>query len=659
MSDDRTLTKTEAGPTKDGGGDVWAWATEHGAPERASTEQLLGWLARGELPPYTLVWKPGWGEWLPAMQVAELAAAFPSVTPGSRRVARAAWELSDAPPPVPVEHYPRLRLLARDVVGHSTLPAFTSASYGVAPAPAERRVLRDRDYVQKDLVTSQVPVAAMLEAARAMKRVLVPAGERGEGRLAPNANSERSQRLDFGTFGDTYNALPPLLPGSPEAETGTIPLLRTLSPHAVELSQPALLEQELSEHALRPSRRYGRWLFLGALAGAALGLLAIRGPSQQAHAPAVPAAATAVAALQPMESPVVTGACRPSSQAVRLDEHASRDVSPVATLLERGVKVAAAPGVEVAAGWVAVAYAQTNEVAAGLALSPESLAFDSLGARRMARQIFSVTPLLEDGALSIHADRGGGAVAYARTLNVDPPLRIGMSALGLVAGSLEGEPRKIWELAPGTEMSAPVVATHAGGLTIASLIGRKQGPVRVGVLSSHGEPLSALGQLGDGAARFGRPALASGGGTTALAVAQRSSDGARQSLWLSRAAEGEPPLILQPFESTSDEPLGGGHALDTPAIAALPGGSFALLFTRGSVSRRRVQLQRLSEELAPLGDPVDVTPPEQAYRGASPAALHWVKDGLLAFHFLAGPADASLWVTRIECELGSSGGASR
>src|SRR3954469_2385536 len=103
MSHDETLTDTEAAPPGDGGdGDAWAWATEHGAPEWASTEQLLSWLARGELPAHALVWKPGWGEWLPAMQVVELAAAFPSVTAGSRRVARAAPECALAPPAVPV-----------------------------------------------------------------------------------------------------------------------------------------------------------------------------------------------------------------------------------------------------------------------------------------------------------------------------------------------------------------------------------------------------------------------------------------------------------------------------------------------------------------------------------------------------------------------------
>src|SRR3954463_12156844 len=110
MSHDSTLTETEAAFAEDGAssnGACWAWVTEHRTPESASTAQLVSWFYRGELPPHTLVWKRGWGEWLPAMQVAELAAAFPSVTPGSRRVARAVLTGELTPPPVPVADYPR------------------------------------------------------------------------------------------------------------------------------------------------------------------------------------------------------------------------------------------------------------------------------------------------------------------------------------------------------------------------------------------------------------------------------------------------------------------------------------------------------------------------------------------------------------------------
>jgi hypothetical protein len=259
MSDDKTFTRPEAAPW------VWAWATEHRAPERASTQQLIYWLARGELAPHTLVWRPGWGEWLPALQVAELAIAFPQVTRGNRRVAQAATAGSNTPPPVPVGHCPRLRLLAKDVVTGSV--PFTAEPQGLAPARAGRRSLHDLDELQQDVVTSQVPAAAMLEAARAMK-ALGPAG-------APSP-AERWGRLDLGTFGEPpppSGAAEPMLRAVPE---GSRSASRggTLSPHARELDFSALKEPEFELGWGRP-RRYGPWLALGAIVGSVLGLLAV------------------------------------------------------------------------------------------------------------------------------------------------------------------------------------------------------------------------------------------------------------------------------------------------------------------------------------------------------------------------------------------------
>jgi hypothetical protein len=243
-------------------GSAWAWATEHGAPEWASTEQLLCWLARGELPACALVWKHGWGEWLPAMQVAELAAAFPNVTPGSRRVARAAAESAPVPPAFPVEHYPRLRLLTKDVMAESPLPAPGVMPPGLEPAQAGRSTLRDLDLLQKDVVTSQVPAAAMLEAARAMQR---------PDNAPPSSSAERWSRLELERFSDA--PLPATAPALASA-----PAPRDLSPLAVELGFPKLLDTERSENRLRPSTRYGRWIVFGTLLGSALGLLSVRAP---------------------------------------------------------------------------------------------------------------------------------------------------------------------------------------------------------------------------------------------------------------------------------------------------------------------------------------------------------------------------------------------
>lgn len=233
----------------------WAWATEHAAPEWASTVQLVSWLARGELPPHTLVWKPGWGEWLPALQVAELADAFPGVTAGSRRVARVAFDGAAAPPPVPVAQYPRLRLLVKDVIRESSGPYPPIIPARLAQREPVLVRYRDADHAQQELVTTQMPAADMLEAAQAMQ-ALDMAAATGE-----------QQRKD--ARHRTRTTLPPATLPPP-----------SLAPLALELDLPR--SERLRSNPAPRSRGYGRWLSFGALAGAVLGVVSAGGLSSLA-----------------------------------------------------------------------------------------------------------------------------------------------------------------------------------------------------------------------------------------------------------------------------------------------------------------------------------------------------------------------------------------
>ncbi|HTV19410.1 MAG TPA: DUF4339 domain-containing protein, partial [Polyangiaceae bacterium] len=90
---------------------MWRWAIEDEEPQTGTEDELIRQLAGGRLPPYALVWREGWGEWLPAMQVEELAEAFPEASALGTRTARP----SSIPgiPPVPISDYPRLRHLAK------------------------------------------------------------------------------------------------------------------------------------------------------------------------------------------------------------------------------------------------------------------------------------------------------------------------------------------------------------------------------------------------------------------------------------------------------------------------------------------------------------------------------------------------------------------
>jgi hypothetical protein len=66
----------------------WRWVLEDDEPHVGTEDELIRQLASGRLPPYALVWRQGWGEWLPAMQVEELSEAFPEAASIGTRTPR-------------------------------------------------------------------------------------------------------------------------------------------------------------------------------------------------------------------------------------------------------------------------------------------------------------------------------------------------------------------------------------------------------------------------------------------------------------------------------------------------------------------------------------------------------------------------------------------
>ncbi len=86
----------------------WRWVDVDGAQKPIDEWELVSSLSTGALPAYTLVWRAGWAQWLPACQVAELSSAVPS----EHREAPVEPEVDEArteAPPPPLEKYERYR----------------------------------------------------------------------------------------------------------------------------------------------------------------------------------------------------------------------------------------------------------------------------------------------------------------------------------------------------------------------------------------------------------------------------------------------------------------------------------------------------------------------------------------------------------------------
>src|SRR5215510_14944670 len=54
----------------------WRWVDIGGEQHKVRQDDLVAALRRARLPPHVLVWRSGWGEWLPAANVGELRHAF-------------------------------------------------------------------------------------------------------------------------------------------------------------------------------------------------------------------------------------------------------------------------------------------------------------------------------------------------------------------------------------------------------------------------------------------------------------------------------------------------------------------------------------------------------------------------------------------------------
>lgn len=586
------------------GAPLWRWATEQGEPQEGSEEELVRQLASGRVPPYALVWRAGWGEWLPAMQVAELAAAAFSVASVAGTRAARPSSIPGSIPPVPVSEYPRLRLLAK------------AHPLGV-PASLE--------CPEQEVITSQVPAAAMLQAARVMTEPSPPID------LGLDVAIERASRRPDAPLAFLAN----------EDEWSPPPPSRPALPLAAELGLQGLIEAAAPRREGSPLwlRAYGLWIALLAVLLGLGALFAARWfAAPKPEAPGQGGAALG-ASQAPPQSPVAVAprelpelGCRFAHEPRKLDDWAVVDVRPAFVALSGDTSVA-------------LGYAQSHKHATGGVLDLETLAFTRRFGHTNERQIFSVTPLAGSGAISYHVERMGALVAFGRALDIVPPVRVGMNDDGLVLGQLDERSEKVWELPVGTLISVPEIAAQPQGFTLATRAGRATGHLRLGLLSPGGAPLSPLEQLATPDGDYGRPALASGPSQTVLATTLRGDPERGHSMLLGRAINGKLPLELSPLDIFGT----GDVELSSPALAALPDGGFVLMWSHGAGWERQVRVQRLSATLLPLGSPFYVTTPDPALGGSVAGAIQWAGDRLVAFYFLRREGGHSLWATTLRC----------
>lgn len=247
----------------------WSWVGEDGTEHDLDESELTFSLSSEELPVHILVTKRGWGEWLPAMQVAELQWALPAGRSDNPRKPQAGRRAKP-----PLDRYSALKKRAEGIASGQIDPASesslampvvqlpprpASSAQGLPipqqPAPHQYRAFSIADTEEPTLQIDAAALGAALEAESLLQPALPPVAPRtilqgSPGQAAAGETPPQAARL--GSKPDHSQPLPTLTP----KELGSSP--RTTSAFPPQVTQagsqppPAALNATGSHPAFQP-----------------------------------------------------------------------------------------------------------------------------------------------------------------------------------------------------------------------------------------------------------------------------------------------------------------------------------------------------------------------------------------------------------------------
>jgi hypothetical protein len=297
---------------------------------------------------------------------------------------------------------------------------------------------------------------------------------------------------------------------------------------------------------------------------------------------------------------------------------------------------------------VVVGFGQSDVYAIGITVDPKTLDRDQVFREFRKQKLVSVVPTVDDGSVHFRVVRGGAALSNSRAVGATTPFYIGAttSAIARVSGREEKQkPQPLWPLMDADQSTVPRVATVPGiGHLVALRRGGRTGRVSLGWLDPSGGRKTALVDLHAGGEFAGTPSVAAGDDGVLVAFASRDSDAGAWRIELSTAKHGELPNTATEFALPPGGP--GGDAM-SPAVGALSGGRWLMQWTEGSSGNRMVRAQVLSRELAPLTEPVNLSP---AGANAGQGAV-WSKDelGVILFYVQNDHRTHELWGASLNC----------
>jgi hypothetical protein len=292
---------------------------------------------------------------------------------------------------------------------------------------------------------------------------------------------------------------------------------------------------------------------------------------------------------------------------------------------------------------VAVGFAESKSKAVGVLVDPETLASEISFNEATKAPVSAVVPRFDAEKASFTVDSDRTVLRGTRSLP-GGKLSIALAGADLVDAS-GVEPRLLFKDAAPGKATDPRVASSAGSHLVSFRRGGLSGEVAYAFLSADGKPAGDVHALrSPESAMSGTPDAALDGQRLLLGFAGRAESDQPWQVFLANGRKDGPTPPITRF-TTPPGGLGGGSI--APAVAALPGGRWALSWTEGKAPQYEVRLQALEADLTPRGEPLLASPKGA---NAGQASLFAMGSTLFSVFVQSTAGHDELWAATFRCE---------
>ncbi len=680
----------------------WSWVAEDGTEHAVDESELTFALSSEELPPHILVHKSGWGQWLPAMQVAELQWALPAGRSDNARTP----ESGDKPAP-PLAQYPGVKKRARDIARGKIDPASESAlslpniraQKATDSQPLAAEALRARhplfseaesdeptlqidpealDYAFERIRTapeSAQPSPSPPSAARNPKPSSPPpaaprpagAKQNGGPRLALSLLSSRPPAPSSDDLGE--REVPSPAPAPVEANATPAPANAPTpapgAPASQAVSPPHTVPPPFgAPPASRPTLDSRSSFPPPALASRPPAALSQPPPPFPSSLPpqlqqsrkwpwvvtvllGVGAAGAAYALLgsdpppAPAPAPIVTAKPEPPKVEPKIPacEITTTPVAIAGWALPSVKPIFhAAPGEH----QLALGYAQTSKLSVGLVIDPKTLGADKRFSNHQNSPLLSVAPVTSamGQQLEFLESRAASTLQSAVFVPAKRPYAFGLSSGGLAVRHDLQQGDVVIHKREWETINVPTVVQLGSDLFGVILrAGGERGDLLQLTLDGSGKLENKPFALEHKAYKIGLPAAAVTDDEVLVTFAGISRDSTTKSIYVASAKAPELPQKATLVRSTKE-------GMESPGIVGLDGG-YLLQYTEGELGKQRVVAQILDADLRPQEDIISISPEgKDAYDGTlAKAGPH-----LVVAYLVRNGTNNELWATTLGCK---------